>query len=365
VITVDRSTVVFRNPRPELVARHAWHPSLIRIDGGEWLCTFDIGQAPEAHDYVTYVSRSVDDGHRWSEPVPMLAPAAPPRATHTVRVARLRNGTLLGFGARFVRSDPHQGLINHPGLGYCECELITTRSVDGGLTWSGPTVVTAPVNAPAFETCHAPVELADGRIIVPTSTWIGWDGAGAEGMRALAFISSDGGDSWTEHLDEFDRWAEGIVSWEQSIAELADERLVAVAWSLDTNIGATLPTTYATAEPGGPFGEARANGIIAQTMKIAPLGGDRLVAIFRRHDEPGLWASTARVGETWVTEQMHPLWRGAASGMAGAGSVGTELSALRFGYPSIVVEDARSIAVAFWCKEDDSYGIRMLRLHLE
>jgi hypothetical protein len=65
-----------------------------------------------------------------------------------------------------------------------------------------------------------------------------------------------------------------------------------------------------------------------------------------------------------VTEQSHPLWLGASSGMAGETSVGTELSALQFGYPSIVVESDRSAAVAFWCKEGDIYGIRALWLEL-
>jgi hypothetical protein len=364
VITVERSVEVYRNPRPELVARHAWHPSLIRLCHDEWLCSFDIGQGPEAHDYVSYASRSTDRGSTWSDPAPMFAVEPAPRATHTVRVTRLRDGSLLGFGARFIRSDPNQGLINHPGLGYCDCELISTRSRDGGLTWSGPSVVAPPLDAPAFETCHAPVELADGRIILPTSTWIGWDGAGAEGMRAVAFISHDRGDTWRSHLDEFDRWANGIVSWEQSIAELGDGRLLAVVWSLDTRTGTTLPTTYAVAPPNGIFGDARENGIVAQTMKLASLGGDRVLAVYRRHDEPGLWASTARIGPTWVTEQTHPLWLGASSGMVGEMAVGTALSALQFGYPSIAVENDQSAVVAFWCKESDIYGIRALWLEL-
>jgi hypothetical protein len=99
-------------------------------------------------------------------------------------------------------------------------------------------------------------------------------------------------------------------------------------------------------------------------MKIASLGGDRILAVYRRHDQPGLWASSSRIGATWVTEQTHPLWLGASSGMAGEAAVGTELSGLHFGYPSIVVEDEHSIAVAFWCKEGDIYGIRLLRLRL-
>jgi hypothetical protein len=147
---------------------------------------------------------------------------------------------------------------------------------------------------------------------------------------------------------------------------LDDGRLVAVVWSLDTTTGHTQPTRYALASAGGQFGTPAENGITAQTMKIASLGGQRVLAVYRRHDEPGLWASTATIdGDTWVTEESTRLWAGAMSGMDGAGDVGTELSALQFGYPSIVVLDGGlAAAVAFWCREDDVYGIRILRLNL-
>jgi hypothetical protein len=228
VITVRGSNQVYRNPKPEVFARHAWHPSLVGpvAPGGEWLCTFDIGQGPESHDYVTYASRSSDEGVTWSAPVPLFTAEPAPRATHTMRVARMRDGTLLGGGARFIRSDPGQGLINHPGLGYTDMELVTTTSTDG-LTWTPMRVVTPPIDAPAFESCSAPRQLCDGRILWPTSTWLGWDGQGAEGMRAIALVSCDGGATWPEYLAEFDQWDQQIVSWEQSIAELG-------AWARNT-----------------------------------------------------------------------------------------------------------------------------------
>jgi hypothetical protein len=296
----------------------------------------------------------------------MLADEPPPRATHTVRVARLRSGRLLGFGARFIRSDPEQGLINHPGLGYTAMELISTASDDDGASWSTARVVQAPIHAPAFETCHAPVELADGRLLLPTSTWIGWDGEGPEGMRAVALVSDDGGETWPEFLAEFDQWDQGVVSWEQSIAELTSGGLVAVVWSLDTKNGQTRPTLFATAPDGSRFGPSAPNGLQAQTMKLAALGEDRVLAVYRRHDQPGLWASIAHVsGSSWHNIRTDPLWLGSTSGMAGDSDVGRELSALQFGYPSIVVEDSQHASVAFWCREDDRYGIRLLRLDLD
>lgn len=364
MIEVVGSTAVYANPRPELRARHAWHPSLISLGRGAWLCTFDIGQAPESHDYVTYVSRSVDDGAEWSPPMPMLPAEPAPRATHSVRVGRMLDGTLLGVGARFVRDDPDQGLINHPGIGYCDVELIRTSSTDGGHTWAAPVVLEPPVRSPAFETCHAPVALSDGRVLYPTSTWLGWDETGDEGMRALCLMSTDGGRTWPAYLDEFDRWRDGIVSWEQSVAELGDGRLVAVVWSLELASGVTLPTRYAVTDRTAAFGAARETGIVAQTMKLGALGGNRIIAVYRRHDRPGLWASTAQIGDSWQTEQSHPVWSGAGSGMPGRRDAGSELSALEFGCPSVVVESPDRVAIAFWCRKDGLYGIRMLRLRL-
>ena len=365
-LVVSGESVLYRNPRPELVARHAWHPSLCRLGATTWVSTFDIGQGPESHDYVTYVSRSHDDGATWSEPVPLLAAQDRPRATHSIRVAQLRDGRLLGVGARFIRSDPEQGLINHPGLGYTDMELVSTVSQDGGQSWTPARVIEPPVNAPAFETCHAVVELTDGRLLLPTSTWLGWNGEGPLGMRALCLISHDGGQTWPDFAEEFDQWDRAIVSWEQSVVQLGDGRLVAVTWSLDTGTSQTLPTLYAVAGSDVVFGAPAPTGLLAQTMKLASLGGQRFLAVYRRHDGPGLWASVARLeAEVWVTESTDCLWRGAASGMVGDTDVGSELSALRFGYPSIVVEDeGRAAAVAFWCQVDAVNEIRLLRIDL-
>lgn len=372
MIELVGSDVVFRNPRPELVAVGAWHPSLVRLGATSWLCSFDLGQAPESHDYATHVSRSDDDGRTWSDPLRLVPPEPAPRATHSIRVGRLSDGRLLGVGPRFLRADADRGLINHPGLGYTEMELVLTSSEDEGRTWSAPRVI-APALPGPFETCHAPLELASGRILWPTSTWMRWDGTAPEGMRAVALLSDDGGASWPDHLEVIDQWDRGVVSWEQSMVALDDGRLLAVVWSVRVEDGSTLPTTAVLTGPGdATFGDPLATGIRAQTAKIASLGGSTVLAVYRRHDEPGLWASIARVDPEaggWETLSSTLLWNGAGSGMDGRASVGEELSALEFGYPSIVVEPgpadgSRSVAVAFWCAEGGPTGVRLLRLRV-
>ena len=63
---------IYRNPKPHLRARHAWHPTLVVIDQNELIAAFDIGEAVESLDYRTYINRSHDGGQTWDAPVPMF-----------------------------------------------------------------------------------------------------------------------------------------------------------------------------------------------------------------------------------------------------------------------------------------------------
>ena len=58
--------LVYRNPRPHLRAVHAWHPSVVCLDSGELVATFDLGQVAESLDYRAYLARSEDEGRFWS-----------------------------------------------------------------------------------------------------------------------------------------------------------------------------------------------------------------------------------------------------------------------------------------------------------
>ena len=71
------SGLIYRNPAPHIVSRHAYFPSVIQMDNGELLASFSIGEAFEAINLNTYISHSID-GKSWSEPSPLL----PPELTH-------------------------------------------------------------------------------------------------------------------------------------------------------------------------------------------------------------------------------------------------------------------------------------------
>jgi hypothetical protein len=56
------------------------------------------------------------------------------------------------------------------------------------------------------------------------------------------------------------------------------------------------PISYVTSADGAPgsFAPPRSTGLVGQTATPLDLGGGRLLVVYRRKDEPGLWAALAR-----------------------------------------------------------------------
>ena len=54
--------LVYQTPHPHRRSVHAWHPTLVVLGNGQYLCAFDLGETVESVDYRTYLSRSSDDG---------------------------------------------------------------------------------------------------------------------------------------------------------------------------------------------------------------------------------------------------------------------------------------------------------------
>lgn len=366
MLRVNQTTTIFRNAFPQIRALNAWHPSLVHLDGDRWFCSFDLAEAPEAHDYRTHWSVSADDGRTWSQPRPLI-PAARHQGATSVRVGKLSDGRLVGFGALIGVREPDQGLLNPLNFGYAPMRLATTFSLDGGGSWEPPLPMALPLSGTAFETCHPIVELTDGRWLAPTCTWRTWDGEAPYGMKAIAFVSDDGGASWPGYVDIRDDWADGFTNWEQSLVELAGGGLLALSWRYQIDGGATAPTAFAYSTDGKTFLRGGPTGFLGQTSKMVRLADDTLVVLYRRHDVPGLWATHARIDlgaaePRWEELESAVVWNGANSGMDADTSRTAQLSALKFGYPSPVLRPDGDIEVAYWRRVDDVNEISCVRL---
>jgi len=359
------SEVVYRNPKPYLRSLQARHPSLVVFDDGELLLGFDLGQSDESLDYATHRARSQDGGLTWQLEGPLLAPTVQPPTTNSLRLSRA-NGEIVAFGNIHHRERQDEGLVNRATLGFVPTDLVLMRSRDRGRTWSSAERILPPLESPAWETCHHVLELRSGRWLAPTSTWRGWEGDHPAGEQTVALISDDHGRSWPRYRRIFDGRASGLIHWEVSVVQVRDGSVVAVAWVHDPRTQADHPNQFAvSSDDGETFGEPDSTGLHGQTCKLLQLQDGRLLAFYRRLDQPGLWANLATLDNGgWRNLAEIVVWQGEGAAVMPSENSAAGLAALRFGYPSPRQLADGQVVVVFWCVEACQSVIRLARLRL-
>ena len=65
-IEVIDQHVVYDNPEPQLRARHGFFPGAVRLPSGDLITLFMLGEAMNATNVNTVVTRSKDGGRTWN-----------------------------------------------------------------------------------------------------------------------------------------------------------------------------------------------------------------------------------------------------------------------------------------------------------
>jgi sialidase-1 len=363
--------VLYRNFRPHVKSIHAYFPSVAVMPDEHMVAVYTLGEAFEATNLHTHLARSSDGGQTWAHQGRIFPD--PPDGRLTTESSRLSvtpEGELIAIAVRADRTaHPEEGFANPKNLGFVPTEILVTRSSDAGRTWSVPALVSPPLEGPSFELCSPITLLADGRWIWPTSTWRDWQGNLPNGNRMVAFASEDEGATWPSYLDVMSSSGGNLIFWESKIIELGDGRLLAVAWCHDEASSSDWPNQYALSGDGGATWTPPAStGLEGQTMTPIVLDHDRVLSVYRRMDEPGLWANLAHLeGDGWVNDACRPLWgHQSIEGVTRTGDGAVAMfQTLRFGAPSITRLADGALYVAFWCYEDCVSVIRWFKFHIE
>lgn len=369
MFTNIRSNVIYRNPKPHVRSRSAYFPSVVNLGGNELLCLYTVAEAFEAVNMRLYLSRSLDGGETWAEEGRIL-PEEEGLYSEAGRLSLAPNGDLVALVVRHDRSlAPEEGFLNPETDGFVPMAFHLSRSADGGRTWSPPERVREPIEGPSFELCVPVLHLSDGRLLLPTSTWRGWDGRLPNGNRMGAFVSTDNGRTWPDFIDIMRDPTDARIYWESRVLEHAPGRLAATAWCHDSTTGEDHENHYALSGDGGRTWSPPMpmEGIRGQTMDTHVLGPDHFLCISRRMDRPGLWAFEARIdGTRWVSGEQHPLWGADAGGLTGrTENMAGNFAALRFGAPCTTDLGDNRVHVAFWCHEDHMSILRAFILDLD
>ncbi len=358
--------IIYRNPQPHVVSRHAYFPWVVLLDNGDLLCSFVAGEAFESVNLDTYLVRSKDRGESWSQPMALLEKNEPVLYSRIARVTALSNGEVVAILSKSHREKhPNEGLANPENLGFVPTDAFLVRSLDYGHTWDEPVKINPPLIGPSFEACSPIVVLKDGRWLWPTSTWRGWDGYCPNGMKMVAWVSHDEGRAWPEFIDVMNDSQKGIIYWESKIIEHSNGTLLAVAWAYDENAGKDLTNHYSISKDSGKtWSKPISTGLFGQTMAISELTDGRIIAVYRRMDKPGLWAVLVRFEDgNWINEDEFPLWGVQERSLTDkSDNMVYDFNNLKFGAPCITPLDDDTIFISFWCYEKLVSNIRWIKI---
>lgn len=367
------SGVVYRNPNPGYEYNFACHSHLVQLSETELLCGFQRGQALYSIDCVAAQSRSKDGGKTWVEEPLIHNPKKDGRAYsyHGPFLTRIGDRSLVAMVMRIDRSNPKQPLFNEKTGGIFKTDTLLFRSSNGGETWSTPEVLAFPDGLILTPSCPI-VVLADGRWLLSTDQWHGYDDPGPYKPRTVGLFSSDGGKSWKDPVTFGDGAAAGKGHWHGRVVRLRDNRLFTLFWTADLKSSSNLPLHQCIGSADGrTWSVPAATNIPGQTNWPVDLGNGRMVAVYtvRETHPPGFFVTSSEDGgKTWdIANQLH-IWDATGRdkiGVSDLESYPRSHDTIAYGAPSATVLSNGDIFVNFWCTEVSVTQIRYARLRME
>jgi len=361
---IDRH-VVYANPEPQLRARQAYFPGAVRLPSGDLLALFVLGEAMNATNANTVVTRSRDGGQTWNLEGPLYKRTTEDAHNlNSFKPTLLNDGTLIATGYCFYRTDPDQWLANVETDGLRDGDNLISLSTDEGRNWTTPRVI--PRSWPeTIETSGPSIQLQDGSILVSGSLFPLWDGSHPSNNVAVLLRSEDGGMTWDDKTI-FYRDPEGrYTGAEPRLVEMQPGRIVCLFWTLDHAGGTNLPNHVTVSHDGGhTWGEAIDTGILGQASNLIYAGGDTLITIHcQREGDIGLYVRIVEfANDRWKTVEELNIWDNAPT--RDVSQYKDMAVNLKFGQASLLPLDDHEYLAVHWCVEDGLAKILAHRLQI-
>ncbi|MBK8086324.1 MAG: exo-alpha-sialidase [Devosia sp.] len=351
---------IYENPDPLLVSRQALFPGIIQLPDGELLALFSIGQAFDAADMRSFVSRSSDEGRTWSAPRRLNSNESTPPEQESFKPLLLRNGMLLATGYVFERPDPLQPIVDPVTLALPRLVPKLSTSRDGGAIWTA----TRPINigGEPLELSGPATQLPTGRIIAPGSPFH----LRRTGHAGWVVASDDGGENWFKLSEFFRAPGSDIHAFESRLVAWGEGRVAALWWAYDHTREVNLDNHIAFSSDGGArFGPAIGTGVKGQSSSLIHLEGETLLTIHTHREEPaGLIVRRVDVaGDGFRIEEELELF--ADPTMASTTiDMKQQFGNLKFGQPSLLRLRNGDLLAYCWSFENHQYIIKGFRIAL-
>lgn len=360
--------VIYDNPNPENRARHAYFPGLAALPSGDLLAMFILGEALEAANTTTVVSRSKDQGRNWEFEGPIHE--REPEHLYCwdgLKPTLLNDGTLLAAGYRFHRTDPDQTIPNpDPDAdGLRGGDNLVSVSGDEGRTWTYPMVV--PRSHPELIEQSGPaIQLRRGTILGAGSLYPMWDGTNPSGFVGALLRSDDGGKSWDDQTHFFKDPTGRYAPSEPRLCEMQDDRVAALFWMMDHVNDKNLTNHMAVShDAGATWSGPIDTGVWGQASNLMHWADDTLLTIHchREGEDVGLYVRIVDFSDDkWNLVAESRIWNNAPPMKVAA--YATMGRSLRFGQASLLRLDNGDVLATHWAIEDGQSRILTHRLRI-
>jgi len=332
-------------------------PQAVQLPNGDILCSFsnDGGQGASGG---TSWSRSTDGGLTWTLEGVLLPRTEHPLATNFLKLSLSPDGrTIYAYGARSY---------DQPGTRFGDermTEAIFCTSTDGGRLWSAPSII--PMPSSGLEISHGILPLRSGRLLAPAATIP----PGRLGEQVVVSISDDGGMSWPRDAVAMEDPSRTLGYFEQKLAELAPDRIIASAWTVTFDDVTDRPNSFTLSTDGGlTWTQPRSIGTRGQTISVVPYDGDRVMLLYnRRYGAQGIVMALAEITEQdWPIAFEGLLYDAKARRDARQRADGVdEMIDFAFGFPTATRLHDGTYLVTNWSVEDGRCGIRWTKLRVD
>lgn len=367
MIEYVEGNIAYENPKPHIHSRHGYFPGLAQIGSGEIICLFVMGEAFEAPNCTTYVTRSKDQGRTWTLQGPLYDRSRlPVPANDSLKPTALRSGKLVAIGYRYFREDPEQGIAIPETNGFQPGENVCSYSDDEGYHWAEPAIIQRK-HPEMIEVSGPCIETQSGELLGVGALFKLPDGSNPSGPVGVLVRSFDQGRSWSDDSC-FYNWRK-ITPYEARICEMQPGRLVAIVWAYDAATDRHLPNQITFSKDNGQsWSEPEDTGHMGQASNLIWLGGDFLASIHsHRGSDPGLYVRLIDFSRNrWKPFEERVIWGPSVGYKTTDGlSMANMFASLKFGQPSLMRLAGDEFLATHWSIEGCQGRIRVHRLVLK
>ena len=350
----------------------AFIPTVTPLSDGTFVAVQQVGTGLASQDHHIEILRSTngrdwrsqgpvgygDDSEEWSYMSPQIWEA--PDRRLMLRVSRF-----------WHRNNPRQFVKRE--VGDQTTGPLVRWSTDGGVTWTSPQFITAPLPADeyTYHTMGNVIAFSAQHWMFPlqlNSPKHHYTGPNHHGAAAL--FTTDGGRTY----DEFAIVGQdpgGVIEYHDQFGiRLDDSRVYTMLWSVDTTANADLPNHYVVStDCGRTWSQPAPTNLRGQVCAPIMLADGRIAAVYNyRHEPQGIHLVLARDFRSFAVDEEIVVFAAGSESVLGEledEHYLTKNAHVAFGRPNGVALTDGTVLIWFWCTVGDVTHTRWVRVAVD